>query len=192
MPWTVEIFRTFCGLSIILGCIPLIWHFRMKNIPAVCLTIWILVQNICYLPNSFIWSDGNFRGTFDSGIYCDIQIKLLAAASAGQMSAVTALARNLANIMDESRRVVTKTAAMIRRRNTVDLIICLSIPVYMMAAHYIFQPNRYAIASVMGCMPEVDRSWPSIPLLFVWPPIASLLAAYYACRFPENPYMNAR
>ena len=183
MPWQVTIFRVLSALSIGLSLIPLAWHIANKNIPAVFLTVWIVVYNVCILTNSFIWPTDSLYGTWDGKIFCDIQIKILIACAAGQMGAVAAIMRNLAKIMSDDISVI-QTRAVRRRELIKDLVICLLIPVYMMAVHYIVQPVRYTIYAITGCAPTVDRSWPTIVLLLIWPPIAAIICGYYSCNPP--------
>lgn len=175
----IQLFRVLTAISITLSIIPLFWHWTNKNVPAVLLTVWVVISNICLFMNTFIWPNDYLWETWDGNIYCDIQIKILIACGTGQMGAVAAISRNLANIMSDDISVVQTKR--VRRQNLIkDLILCLGIPIYMMSIHYIVQPARYGVYAIVGCMPMVDRSWPSIVLLFIWPPIAALVAAYFS------------
>ncbi|KAL7276875.1 a-factor receptor [Rhizina undulata] len=168
-----------CGFSTILAFIPMAWHVKNRNIPAICLIFWLTLFNICALTGSLIWSKDDISNAWDGYGFCDVEIKIFIAAGAGQMGSVAAIARNLARIMSDDISVI-RTKARKRREMIQDLLLCFGAPVWMMAVHYIVQPNRYIILTITGCTPTFDRSWPSIVLLLMWPPIISLFSAYYA------------
>ena len=164
----------------VLSLIPLNWHWRNKNIPAIALILWLVPYNLCTWINSFIWpTDISLFTGWEGGIYCDIQVKLLVAGYTGLMVSILAIARNLAKILSDDNPVV-QTKAVQRRENIKDLVICLGIPIYMMAIHYVVQPRRYYLYTISGCVAVVDKSWPSIVIIFIWPPITALIASSYA------------
>jgi pheromone a factor receptor len=174
------LFRWACCVSLLLCCVPLIWHWRNKNVPAVFLIIWLSVFNFCSFINSFIWPDDiSLLTGWEGGIYCDIQVKVLIAGFTGHLGAMAAIARNLAVILSDDAPVV-RTKAIRRRELYKDLALCLAIPIFMMTVHYVVQPRRYILMTITGCTAAVDRSWPTIVLLFMWPPISALLAGYFS------------
>jgi pheromone a factor receptor len=142
-----------------------------------------MLLNICSFANSFIWpNDLSIWTGFDGAVFCDIQVKIFIAGTAGMLGAIAAMARSLAKILSDNITVV-RTKAVRRRELLKDLCLCLGIPLYMMLVHYIVQPSRYYLYSVTGCTAVVDRSWPSVVLLFIWPPVAALVAGYFAGMF---------
>lgn len=179
------VFQILCAFSIVFGFFPLAWHIKNQNLPAIFLIGWLMIYNACTFANTFIWPDDNgIWDSWDGHIYCDIQVKIFIASNAGQYGAIAAISRNLARIMSDKMAVVQTKAAK-RRERIKELLICFGIPVWMMAVHYIVQSSRYHIVTLTGCEPIVDRSWPSIVLLFIWTPIASLVAAAYASIIPS-------
>jgi hypothetical protein len=90
------------------------------------------------------------------------------------------ITRNLANVLDVDRAEVLPTRASKRRKVAIDLAICFTIPVLQIALHYIIQVNRYYIVTISGCAPSFDNSWPTIVIMFMWPPIFCLVNCYYA------------
>ncbi|KAF8463641.1 pheromone a factor receptor, partial [Kalaharituber pfeilii] len=169
---------TLSGISIAASILPLLWHLKTRNLPAIFLIAWIMLMNLCNFINAFIWGGSNVFTTWDGRVFCDIQVKLIIAASAGKMGAAAAVTRNLANIMRDDLPV-TQTRTAKRRALIQDLALCLTVPVWMMAVHYFVQPDRYWLVGVTGCTPSVDNSWPSIVLVFVWPLIIALVATFY-------------
>ncbi|KAF8443509.1 pheromone A receptor-domain-containing protein [Terfezia claveryi] len=139
--------------------------------------MWIGMFNTISFLNAFIWSGDIFKA-WDGKVFCDIEIKFIIAAMTGEMGSIAACARNLANIMRDDLPVV-KTRAEKRRQLIIDLLFCFGVPVWMMSIHYVIQPGRYWLIEVIGCTPTVDNSWPSIVLVFIWPPISALAATYF-------------
>lgn len=182
----LALYRISCGLSMILCLVPLNWHWRNGNIPAIALILWLVPYNLCTWVNSFIWpDDASLLAGWEGGIYCDIQVKILMAGYTGIITSILAIARNLANILSDDNPIV-RTKAVKRRENMKDLVICLGIPIYMMAVHYVVQPRRYYLYTISGCGATVDKSWPSIIIIFIWPPITALVASYYAGKFDHH------
>jgi hypothetical protein len=176
-------FGILCGLSIVATFIPLAWHIRNRNTSAICLIVWTTLFNILSLINVLIWGKPNIFTAWDGKIFCDIEIKLFIAAGAGVVGSTASISRNLAKVMSDKISVV-KTKAVRRRELAKDLIMCLGLPVWMMATHYIVQPSRYYLLATTGCTPTVDNSWPAVVLLFVWPPLLALVSAFYAGESP--------
>lgn len=177
----LTLYKTLSGLSIPASIFPLIWHAKTGNIPAVCLITWIGVFNTIGFVNAFIWGENIFTA-WEGRVFCDIQIKFLIAAAAGEMGSIAAITRNLAYIMRDDLPVM-KTRAAKRRQMIEDLILCFGVSIWMMGIHYVVQPDRYWLIEVAGCVPSVDNSWPSIVLVFIWPPIIALVATYYCSTF---------
>lgn len=183
----MRFFLVMCGLSTVLLLVPLAWHIKNKNTSAICLVVWIILFNLMSFVNALIWGGDNFADSWNGIGFCDVEIRFIIASASGTMTAATAISRNLARIMSDNISVI-KTRSVRRRELIQDLLICFGVPTWMVAAHYIVQPNRYYIISIVGCQPSVDNSWPTIVLLYIWPPIVALIAAYYGCSYlPLNP-----
>ncbi|CUS11399.1 unnamed protein product [Tuber aestivum] len=176
-----NIFISLGGLSIVMALIPLAWHVRNGNTAAVCLIVWITLFNLLSFSNAIIWGGSgiDIYTAWDGKIFCDIEIKIFIASGAGIVGSVAAIARNLARVMSHKVSVI-KTKRARRRELVQDLLLSLGLPAWIMAVHYLVQPSRYSLLATTGCTPTIDDSWPSIPLILVWPPIISLVSAYYA------------
>nr|AIV43898.1 pheromone a factor receptor [Morchella sp. Mes-21] len=177
------LFLIVCFIAIIITPVPLRWLTNPMNVPAICLICWITIFNTISFINALIWggNDDQFETSWKGAIFCDIEIKFIIASSAGMMAATTAMSRNLARVMEQTGPLY-KTKSVRRRELIQDLLICFWPPIYLMSVHYIVQPNRYYIVRYVGCTPSVDNSWPTIPLIYIWPPIIGFAAAYYASR----------
>ncbi|PUU83306.1 GPCR fungal pheromone mating factor, partial [Tuber borchii] len=169
------------GLSTVVAFIPLAWHIRNKNTAAICLIVWITLFNFLSFSNALIWGGSEFDiyTAWDGKIFCDVEVKFFIASGAGIVSSIAAIARNLARVMSNKVTVI-KTKQVRRRELVQDLLLCLGLPVWTMAIHYFVQPSRYLLLATTGCTPTISDSWPSIPLVLIWPPIISLVSAYYA------------
>lgn len=181
----LALYRVLCGLSVVLGMVPLPLHVKHGNYAAVSLIAWLALSNLASLLNSFFWPDdaATMHG-WDGRGYCDVQVKLLLGAFAGTIGSIAALARSVAAILSPDEMRIFRTQRAIRAGRIKGLVLCVGLPAGVMAAHYVVQPNRYYLTTVSGCTPTVFPGWPAIVLLFVWPPISALFAGYYGCTSP--------
>src|SRR5690606_28709941 len=136
----------------------------------------VALGNLFNVINALIWS-GDITNAWSGAILCDIQVKFLIATGAGQLGAATAIARKLTIVIEE----ITGIRKGRERNVVVELFICLAAPVSMILAHYIVQPNRYAIWETTGCAVTVDQSWLKVALVTFQGPVMSLVCAYYSC-----------
>nr|AIU41506.1 pheromone receptor a [Morchella rufobrunnea] len=176
-------FQIVCFVAIILTPVPLKWLTNPMNVSAICLICWITIFNIISFVNILIWGgdEDQFETAWKGAIFCDIEIKFIIASSVGMIASTAAMSRNLARVMEQTGPLY-KTKSMRRRELFHDLLICFGPSIWLMSAHYIVQPNRYYIVRYVGCTPSVDNSWPTIPLIYIWPPMIGFVAAYYAGR----------
>lgn len=113
------LYKNLSGFAVAASILRLIWHVKSKNIPALCLIMWIGMFNTISFLNAFIWG-GDIFIAWDGKVFCDIKIKYIIVAMTGEMGSIAACARNLANIMRGDLPVV-KTRADKRRQLTIDL-----------------------------------------------------------------------
>lgn len=82
-------------------------------------------------------------------------------------------------------KVVSPSAAMIthrerRNRAIFDYVFSLGFPTFIMAAHIIYQPNRFLISNGLGCASTFVLTWPTYILWIIWPPILALVGALFS------------
>ena len=167
-------------LTLALDIPSLAWHIKNRNLSASLLVFWIILGNLFILINSLLWPTDDLANWWHGQIWCDIQVKLTNAGSLAILGAIGSTMRNLAIALDTDKIVVSVSPAQRRRNRIIDGLLNFGLPFYMISVHYIVQPNRYYIFAISGCAPSVDSSWPTIVLIFMWPPIVCLLDAYYA------------
>lgn len=170
----------FAFLAILLLIVPFIWHWRLRNIGACSLILYINLANFFTFINAIIWPAENFDSWWNGAGLCDIEVKLRWPCVTGLACATLCITRNLANVLDVDRAEVMPTKASKRRKVAIDLAICFTIPVLQIALHYIIQVNRYNITVIGGCHESYDNSWPTIVIMYIWPPLFSLINCYYA------------
>ncbi len=166
-------------ITLVLCLPPFVWHVKNRNIAASSLVFWILLNNIFNFINALIWPTDDITSWWNGAVLCDIEVKLMTAAAVGLNGSMACVVRNLAQVMDTKRTVLEPSRARRRRETALNVLFCFGCPIYLMAIHYIVQPNRYYLFAISGCTTSYDNSWPSIVLIFIWPPILCILAAYY-------------
>lgn len=167
-------------ITLVIDLPPFIWHIRNRNLAASTLVFYILLANLMNLINPFIWPTDDIGNWWPGFGVCDIEVKLMLGVWIGVVSCLLCIMRNLARVLDTENTVMSLTKAQRRRQLLVDCLLCFGAPVYMMAIHYIVQSNRYYIFAISGCTSSFDESWPSLALVFMWPPILCIFNLYYA------------
>lgn len=169
-------------ITLVLCFPPFVWHVRHRNIAASSLVFWIVLDNIFNFINALIWPTDNIASWWNGNGLCDIEVKLMAAATVGLNGSMACIMRNLAQVMNTKSTVLEPSGARRRREMVINLLFCFGCPIYLMVIHYVVQPNRYYLFAISGCTTSYDNSWPSIVLVFIWPPILCILATYYASK----------
>jgi pheromone a factor receptor len=172
------------GIAIILDLLSIIWHIRNRNIGASALIFWLIVLNLINFSNAIIWRRDNILHWWNGSIYCDIQVRLLIGATFGALpGALICIMKALARVLDTKRTVVSCGAVDRKRQCIMDCLLCFGLPVFFTVIAYVVQGARYWISGISGCDFAVDRSWPSLVLMIIWPPIMLLICSYYAGKF---------
>ncbi|KAI9870902.1 MAG: a-factor receptor [Pleopsidium flavum] len=170
---------TLSFITLVLCLPPFVWHVKNRNIAASSLVFWIFLDNFFNFINALIWPTDDIASWWNGAGLCDVEVKLMAAATVGLTGSMACIMRNLAQVMDTDRTVLEPSRARRRKEGALNVLFCFGCPVYLMVIHYLVQPNRYYIFAIAGCTTSYDNSWPSIALVFIWPPILCVLAAYY-------------
>lgn len=170
----------FSGIIVGLDLPPIIWHIQRRNFAASSLVFWVLLLNFTNFINAVIWPNSDFAANFDGKGLCDIEVKYIVASWAGLPCAVAAIIRGLAKVMDPEKVALAPSAAQKRRNLIIDILLIWACPIYLIAFHYIVQPNRYFIWPIAGCNPSLDNSWLSVILIFIWPCVFAIVDGYYA------------
>ena len=177
-------------ITLIIDVPPLAWHIRNRNLAASSLVSWVLLSNLMNAINAFIWPTDNVLAWWSGYGLCDIEIKLMIAATFGVVGSLACIMRNLARVLDTKRTVLSVSRAERRRQVVIDCLFCFGGPLYSMAIHYIVQPNRYYIFAISGCTTSYDNSWPKLVLILIWPPLLCVVVMYYSGRFARNPSLG--
>ncbi|KAH6890866.1 pheromone receptor [Coprinopsis sp. MPI-PUGE-AT-0042] len=158
----------FAILSAILVLVPLPSQWRARNVATLALIVWLFVANVVYAINTLVWA-GNAQDR--SPVYCDIATKLALGASYAIPLITLCICKHL-ELVSSSRKSLYNQADR-RRRMLYEIVMCIGVPLLLMALHFIVQDHRYDIFEDFGCQAAVYVSVPAIFL--VWFP--SLLFA---------------
>ncbi|KAL8848704.1 MAG: hypothetical protein Q9221_006314 [Calogaya cf. arnoldii] len=170
---------TLAIIALALNIPPLVWHVKNRNIAACNLIVWTIFLNLCNFINAIIWPTGDIYNWFTGLVLCDIEVKLLLAATFGIPGSLTCIMRALARVLDTERTILVPTKKQRYIETIITAFLCFGGPVYAIAIHYVVQPSRYYIMAISGCTVSLDRSWPTMALVVAWPVILCLAATYY-------------
>src|ERR1700755_2703013 len=79
---------------------PLVWHVRNRNLGASCLIAWLSVIQVIYVLNPIIWPRDDIMNWWSGYGLCDIEIRILIAATVAVPGSTTVIIRKLAAILD--------------------------------------------------------------------------------------------
>lgn len=167
--------------SIILCTPPLVWHARNRNIAAASLISWIVLVNFFSFINALIWYNDDTANWFSGAGLCDLEVKLLVASFVGISGSMLCIIRGLAQALD-TRNALIPSASQRKRQLWFEIALCFGFPAWMMVAHFIVQPNRFAVMSVSGCAITVYPSLFTIFLIPIWPPILCIADLIFASK----------
>jgi pheromone a factor receptor len=170
---------TLSASALLLQIPPFIWHLRNRNLGATCMIGWLSIIQIIYIINSIIWPRDDIMNWWDGRGLCDIEIRILIAATVAVPGSTMVIIRNLAAILDRDHPRHPTPAQRIRQR-AIDLFLCLGFPILIMIVFYIVQANRYTIFTTTGCTWWIERSWLSIALVLIWPLVFAIINTHFA------------
>ncbi|KEF61171.1 uncharacterized protein A1O9_02736 [Exophiala aquamarina CBS 119918] len=138
-----------------------------------------MVLNLQTFVNALIWPAKDLEASWDGRILCDIEIKLWIGLSMAVVGAITSILRQTAIILDTTNITLSPSLKELRRKAIFEGTFCVAIPVIMMPAQYIVQPERYWILPVVGCTASFDSSWMTVFLMWMPPTVVSITGSIY-------------
>ncbi|KAI5960400.1 STE3 [Candida pseudojiufengensis] len=169
---------SFAIIAFFLLIPPFAWHLKSKNIPAIFLVFWLIIINLIGFINAMIWSGDNFTQVYDGQGWCDITTKLEAGSGVGKLCAITCISMNLYMILCAKHPSFMDPKSW--KKITIDLVMCLFTPIFIMSTNFIIQSKRYYIARYNGCVTVYSPTNATIGLFLVWPVIWSIIALIFA------------
>jgi pheromone a factor receptor len=178
--------------AILLEIPPFFCNLRNRNYGAVSLILWLGLIQFFYFVNPMIWSRDNVDSWWDGSGLCDLEVRIQIGSEVAIPGSILCIVRRLARIMDTSKAVVVPSPARRRLDALLDIFLCIGFPVLLMALYYIVQPIRYFIYTTTGCDAALQRSWPSILIISIWPLILSMINAALSSKFfhQQSKYRN--
>ncbi|KAI4280301.1 MAG: hypothetical protein L6R35_005926 [Caloplaca aegaea] len=173
-------FPTLAFIAILLDIPPLVWHAKNRNVAACNLISWTILVNLCNFVNALIWPTDNVSTWFTGYVLCDIEAKILLAATVGISGSLACIMRALAKVLDTENSVMIPTKKQRYQELAITALLCFGTPIYIVFIHYVVQPSRYNILAIAGCTTSLDNSWPALVLVVIWSPVLCLAAVYYA------------
>ena len=173
-------------ITMVINIAPFIWHVKNRNLSAAGLVFWIILTLFLDFINALIWPKDDIANWFKGFILCDIEVKLMLGATVGIPGSLASTMRNLAVVLNSEKPVLMHTAAQRRRKVIIESLFTFGFSAYMMAIHYVVQPSRYYIYSIAGCVVSFDDSWPTVLLMWIWPPVLSLVGVFYSGEVNRN------
>ncbi|OAP61082.1 hypothetical protein AYL99_03283 [Fonsecaea erecta] len=166
-------------LALLAAFPPILVQLRAKNFAASVLLIGITILNIQNFVNAVIWSSDNPHDWWDGKILCDIEVKLYIGIFQAVEGAIASLFRQISIILDPDRMTVTPCPQQRRTTRTIELLLCIILPILVMAGHYLVQKERYWLREVAGCVLSYDNDWVAPFVTYGWPMVVCLIGSVY-------------
>jgi len=176
VPFTIF---SFIGFLLAIECLFCISKNPGRPWATYILITWILVVNFVSFTDSLIWRAEDTTDWWDGKGYCDVVSRIKTEFPIGVCGAAIGISRFLAEATDPNPKQ-TDMRYNRTKRNIIDIILGVVLPVINAALRYLVEPSRYYIMGVNGCSSITRTTWPAIPIYFLWVPIMTLIAAVYA------------
>ena len=178
-------FSTFSLLGFLLGiwCLYCISQTPGRPWATYILITWILLANLFSFIDSVIWSAEDPSTWWEGKGYCDVVARIKVEFPIGVSGAAIGISRFLADATDPNPSQ-TDMRYNRTKRNIIDIILGVGLPIINSALRYLVEPSRYYIMGVNGCTCITRTTWPAIPIFFLWVPIMTIIAAVYASIAP--------
>lgn len=174
------------AFSIAVSITPLILHAKNRNISTTTLIAWYIILNTFNIINSLVWPTDDLESAWDGTGLCDVEVKLIVGGYFAVPGTLVGIFRGLAIVLDTSRATLVPSRKQRWRNRIMDIVFCFMLPSLAMVLHIIWQKDRYLLYAISGCVVDLDESWASFVLCFIWPPVICLIAAFYCCRSSSN------
>lgn len=178
MDSTGLVLAAFSCIALFMLIPPLVYHAKNKNIPACSLIFWLCFRNLVSFINALIWSSNDFYNATDGKGYCDLVVRIDSGSSAGELSAITCLIFNLYMIMSTKSHTFFDNSS--KRKITINIMMCWTLPIIVMGTSFAVQATRYVIFRYLGCSAVYDNTYWYIFLVAIWSPICSVIALVFA------------
>lgn len=170
----------FAGVAVLLNAVPLVWHFRTRNLAAAGLVSWIVLLNIFTCINAAIWAHSNAHEWWNGIGYCDISTSFIVGFQIGVPGAVACLFRKLTKIVSPNSLDRTQGKDEKRRDDIMLLSLCLVLPLTVMGLTWLVRAYRYIIMPIGGCDIALRMCWESLIFIWLWPVTLTILDTFYA------------
>ncbi|KAF8905142.1 fungal pheromone STE3G-protein-coupled receptor [Mucidula mucida] len=168
------VYSVFSFIGFVLCMMPLSWHLQAWNIGTCAFMLWTGFGCLNYFINSVIW---NGRLDNVAPVWCDISVHYIMALGAAIPACSLCINRRLYHIATST--TVNKTTTDRRREISIDLSLCLGVPILSMIADYIVQGNRFDIYEDYGCNPVIYDTWVALVIYNLPAIVIGLISAIY-------------
>ncbi|KAM5538796.1 hypothetical protein V8D89_007518 [Ganoderma adspersum] len=171
---TYPLFPVFAFLGFILALIPLPWHLEAWNSSTCYYMMWTSLACLNAFVNSVVWAKDALN---HSPGWCDISTRITIAASVGIPAASMCINQRLYSIARV--QAVMVTSAEKRRAVMIDTLICVLLPIIVVALSYVVQGHRYNVLEQLGCFPALYNTLLTYFLVNWWPLLLGSIASVY-------------
>ncbi|RCI11568.1 hypothetical protein L249_7253 [Ophiocordyceps polyrhachis-furcata BCC 54312] len=159
--------------------VPLRVLYRNGEFAAAAFIVTVELLNLEAVINSLGWRNDDFMSWWSGHGLCDIVVHVHNAITAGFISCMLAIMRNLAQQVSLKRAAPLESSER-RRRNLIQALIIFPLPLLQLALTVPIAARRYTVGTLVGCVWAPHPSWPLLTF-FVFPPvILSVLTVGYA------------
>ncbi|RAL14203.1 pheromone receptor [Aspergillus homomorphus CBS 101889] len=166
-------------VSLLLSIVPLVLHWKHRNVAASSLICWYMILNVFNIVNAILWPTDDVSAWWDGNGLCDVEGKIMIASYIAVPGTLVCIFRSLACVLDTRRAALVPTRSQRWWNRGMTLLFCFIAPAIAMITQYVYQGGRYFLFAIAGCVNSYDESWVTLVLAYVWPLVICLIAGYY-------------
>lgn len=174
------VFRFLLGLTANFVClVPLRLLHRNGELAAAVFIANIELQNLHTIVYSLIWRHDDMENWWPGYGLCDVGIYFQNFSTSLFATCMLAIMRNLAHQVGllQANPLTVKEK---RRRNLVQVLIMLPLPLAQLVLTWLLMPQRYAVGTLIGCSWISYASWQYLVFFILAPVVVSLITVSYA------------
>ncbi|KAF3770034.1 hypothetical protein M406DRAFT_26403, partial [Cryphonectria parasitica EP155] len=174
------ILRTIINLTAAIACwVPFRLFQKNGELAGMVMVVAVGILNFYYALNAVIWHNDDIASWPKGYGWCDIQLASFLPLETLNAAAICAVMQNISNQVS-LMRASELTRRDKARKNMMQALIIIPVPVLQVVLYYFNIAKRYSISGIVGCQAVFTSTSVFLTVFVLPPPIFAVAAAYFA------------